>query len=234
MRAALALSLAISTASPTALGQIDARVRDAYEELATTGRTPPWFRRAREVEATRELPLLLRLSRPLTTVEQAGLRARGGRLEPARLTGGTPATLGRDAFEWLLGTGAISRASVDLAPPVIARPLVAAARESGVTGARRAFRAATGAELSGEGLVIGDLDTTADVFHPAFFRPMPPTAWVDVDEDGALTPGRDGYDLDGDGAISPREILQLLPSEARGLFSSQILDGTGDPRFDPE
>ena len=233
MRRALAVAVAIVGVTSAAHAQIDARVRDAYRDLAVTGRTPPWFKPSREAETTGELPLLLRFSRPLSAPELGALHARGGRLGEPLATGATPATLDRGAFEWLASTGAVSRASVDLAPPLIARPLHAAADATGVNGARRAFRAATGAALSGKGIVVGDIDTSADVFHPAFFRPLPPKPWVDVDGDGALTPGKDGFDLDGDGTISAREVLRVLPSHARGLFSSQVIDGTGDPRFDP-
>lgn len=233
MTRALALTLALLTTTATARAQIDARVHDAYRELAATGATTPWFKRARDVEASGELPLLLRLSRPLSSGELASLRARRGRIDAPLVTGATPATMSRGAFDWLAGRGVVARASVDLAPPVVARPLRVAAELGGVSGARPAFRAATGEALSGKGIVVGDIDTSADVFHPAFFRPLPPTPWVDVDGDGALTPGRDGYDLDHDGVVSAREILRQLPGRARGLFSAQIVDGTGDERFDP-
>ncbi len=233
MRRALGAALGLALTASPASAQIDARVLDAYRELAVTGTTPPWFKRERVVEATGELPLLMRLSRALTGDELSALRARRGDLGAPLVTGAVPATLPRDTFAWLVERGLVARASVDLPPPVLARPLHAAAELTGVAGARLVFRATTGEALSGKGLVVGDIDTSADVFHPAFFRPLPPTAWVDVDGDGALTPGRDGYDLDHDGAISPREVLRLLPSRAMGLFSGQVVDGTGDARFDP-
>jgi len=68
---------------------------------------------------------------------------------------------------------------------------------------------------TGGGTKILDIDSGIDIFHPHFFRAdAGHHAWIDVDDDGRLDPGRDGIDLDGDGAIGSDEVLQLAQAWA--------------------
>ena len=72
-------------------------------------------------------------------------------------------------------------------------------------------RDASGVPLTGSGVVIADLDTGVDVFHPNFFRPDGGVFdWIDVDGSNDLTPGVDAIDLDGDGNDDADEIIEVF------------------------
>ena len=93
--------------------------------------------------------------------------------------------------------------------------------------------------LNGEGVAILDIDSDADPFHPHLFRADGGAwPWVDVDGDGQLSPGIDGLDLDGDGAVADDEVLRLLESwYAQWDYSTGErefigLDGALDPDAD--
>jgi len=92
---------------------------------------------------------------------------------------------------------------------------------------------------TGEGVVIGDIDSHIEVTHPHFFRPDAGiSAWVDVDGDGSLTPDVDGIDVDGDGRITPIEVLRELEGFTyrwdpdASAFEFDETPGVIDPRRD--
>jgi subtilisin family serine protease len=61
----------------------------------------------------------------------------------------------------------------------------------------------------GEGIRIADIDSGIDVFHPSFFHADGGYYdWFDLDEDGQLTFGTDGCDLNRDGQISADEVIE--------------------------
>lgn len=65
--------------------------------------------------------------------------------------------------------------------------------------------------LTGKGIVIGDVDSGIDIFHPMlFFADGGEFDWIDVDGDGKLTFGVDGVDLNKDGKIENAEILRYI------------------------
>jgi subtilase family protein len=83
----------------------------------------------------------------------------------------------------------------------------------------------TGAPLTGKGVVIGDVDSGVDVFHPwFFFTDGGEFNWIDVNGDGVLTFGTDGIDLNGNGTIDSNEILRYLDmaNGAWGLLPDSI------------
>jgi len=87
---------------------------------------------------------------------------------------------------------------------------------------------------AGHGPTIAIVEHGMDIFHPHFFRADGGAwPWVDVDGDGALTPGVDGVDTDLDGQIADFEVLQLLdygwarPGPGPGGFN-----GTFDTAWD--
>ena len=79
----------------------------------------------------------------------------------------------------------------------------------GVAAARQRWEGESA--LTGRGVTLADLDTSVDVFHPDFFAADGGAwDWLDVDDDGRLTPGVDAVDLDGDGEPGEGEVLQVL------------------------
>jgi len=68
-----------------------------------------------------------------------------------------------------------------------------------------------GTPITGKGVVVGDIDSGIDVFHPFFFfADGGDFNWIDVDKDGKFTPGLDAVDLNGDGIANADEILQYI------------------------
>ncbi|MBX7044810.1 MAG: S8 family serine peptidase [Ignavibacteria bacterium] len=73
------------------------------------------------------------------------------------------------------------------------------------------FTDKNGNPLTGKGIIIGDIDSGIDVFHPFFFfADGGEFNWIDVNNDGKFTTGIDGVDLDNDGKISENETLNYL------------------------
>lgn len=91
-----------------------------------------------------------------------------------------------------------------------------------------------GKPLTGKGVVIGDVDSGIDIFHPMFFfADGGEFNWIDVNGDGKLTPGTDGVDINGNGKIDDNEVLRYLEIKD---YTYQSLDGldprTYNPQFD--
>jgi MYXO-CTERM domain-containing protein len=87
--------------------------------------------------------------------------------------------------------------------------------------------------LTGAGVVIGDVDSLCDIFHPVFFRgDAGYFDWIDVDGDGAFTPGVDAIDLDRNGAADPGEIALPIRAATYSDNSGQLVDARS-PGFDP-
>jgi len=92
-----------------------------------------------------------------------------------------------------------------------------------------------GRRVAGRGVVICDIDDGVDLYHPFFFRPdggLYP--WIDVNGDGAMTPGVDAVDLNGDGEAGPDETLSLLESGFTDYYGQGVtdIDGQFTPRRD--
>ncbi|MFO0708373.1 MAG: S8 family serine peptidase [Sandaracinus sp.] len=88
--------------------------------------------------------------------------------------------------------------------------------------------------FTGAGVTIGDIDTPLDVFHPTFFRGDAGWYdWIDVDGDGALTPGVDAIDLDGDGAAGEAELAHALRAAPVDLRDGRTTDAPRTRGFDP-
>ena len=105
----------------------------------------------------------------------------------------------------------------------------------------------SGAPLTGKGVVIGDVDSGIDVFHPLFFfADGGEFSWTDVNGDGVLTFGTDGIDINGNGLIDKVEVLRyidmlnstwgLLPDGMSGKYNSVYdfiyIDANGNNKRD--
>ncbi len=190
--------------------------------LRTSAKGFVWSRdQARGV--LRDVPAVVRFEAVPSAARLAELEARGVHFASTAptISGAFRARLDEHAIDVLESAPDVVRVSSDSFVPS-PRP---ADRETALGTIRavasiQALRAKDGTELDGRGTIIGDLDSDVFVFHPAFFRPDGGHhAFVDVDGDGELTIDTDGVDLDGDGAISPGEVLHR---EKQGL-----LDDTG-------
>lgn len=129
--------------------------------------------------------------------------ASGRRLLAAQI----PAAL-RAELEQLPG---LVRLHADARPMEFPRPLVQTTETIGASGVW-GMRDALGAELDGEGLTVCDIDSGIDVLHPMFFRDDGGGFdFVDVDEDGKLTPGVDTVDV-GAGPVVVRHLNGVVSS----------------------
>ncbi len=87
---------------------------------------------------------------------------------------------------------------------------------------------------TGAGVTIADVDSAVDAFHPAFFRGDGGyLSWIDVNDDGAFTPGRDAIDLDGDGVASANETASVLSASPLDLGTGMTAGGVRRAGFDP-
>lgn len=68
-----------------------------------------------------------------------------------------------------------------------------------------------GRPVTGKGVVVGDIDSGIDVFHPFFFfADGGEFKWIDVDKNGKFTPGLDAVDYNNDGIASIEEVLRYV------------------------
>ena len=90
--------------------------------------------------------------------------------------------------------------------------------------------------LTGEGMVVADLDSNADVFHPQFFRADAGWFdWIDVDDNGTFEPGVDAIDLNQDGEVGATETGEWVQAKTLSLFYGDEVDarsGSFDPAID--
>jgi MYXO-CTERM domain-containing protein len=86
--------------------------------------------------------------------------------------------------------------------------------------------------MTGEGIVVGDVDSNVDVFHPTFFRGDGGYYdWIDVDGDGVFTPGVDAIDLNRNGKPDPDEIGQAIIADTVDFYGMEV--GARSPAWDP-
>ncbi len=223
--------------------RIDPSISSVLGFRAKTGRTAPGYLRSERLEREGVLPVVIRFEPPPTREKIEALARSGVEWERAGeplLSGAFAAKIGAPQLAALVADPSVVRVACDL-PREAPRPLAGSARETGIAAARRALRAKDGRLHDGSGVKIADVDSGLFVFHPAFFRADAGVfAWADVDGDGAFTPGVDGVDLDGDGAVGASEILRALivdaPDRRAGLDPSLDyvyldLDGNGRRDF---
>ncbi|WP_437672110.1 S8 family serine peptidase [Sorangium sp. So ce131] len=190
----------------------------------------------RMLPAAATAPVVLRFASPPTAADIAALRTAGVsvRLDEA----GAPITFGRHLLAEVSAEAAAAAATLPrveeirhdgpVFPPP--RPLDETAAEveaPDVWGTRTD----AGIPLAGAGMTICDIDSGIDVFHPLFFRADGGAHdWIDVDQNGTFSPGVDGVDLDGDGAVDPLRVQDSLVQDY--WDDSPPLD-SDDPGFAP-
>lgn len=203
---------------PTAVApntpKIGARIRLARDLIETTGLDSPVFGpRGAPADTTREhVGASLRFTGVLDDSRLKRIRRLG--VEFTRNADGTishfgPLYLARipwSALEELAALDFLVRAEATWTPK-IETPLEITSDTVGASSLRRSADFG----LTGEGTVLGDIDSSFDIYHPHLFRADGDWhRWVDVDDDGNFDPGEDGVDLDGDGSIGSDEELEVL------------------------
>jgi subtilisin family serine protease len=97
---------------------------------------------------------------------------------------------------------------------------------------KKKFTDNQGNVVTGKGVLIGDVDSGIDIFQPMFFfADGGEFDWVDVDNDGVLTFGVDGIDLNKDGKIDNSEILRFIELKDN---TWGILKGAEFKKFNPD
>lgn len=96
------------------------------------------------------------------------------------------------------------------------------------------FTDKNGNTLTGKGVIIGDVDSGIDVFHPMFFfADGGDFTWTDVNSDGKLTIGEDGIDKNGSGSIDKDEIIRYVEIKDNSWGMLPAL-GSNSRSYNPE
>jgi MYXO-CTERM domain-containing protein len=205
----------------------------------------PAFRRFRGRRLAGGPDAAVRLDRVAVTVRLADasdLRAlvnlEGPDLSVTRLRGGI-ARLGRivsvrvteSGLARLVASPAVVRVELDMRSPW-EPPLDVTAVEIQADAVWATFDAA-GLSMTGQGVVIADIDSGIDVFHPAFFRADGGYYdWIDVDGNGAFDVGVDHVDLNRNGWAEAGEAVEFFDGVAYDLANFTGILGTDDGVFD--
>lgn len=180
--------------------------------------------------------------RPRPTSVMVELRDGADAARLARLPGVRVAEAGGRAVTWgpyavcdvtSAGRAALSTAdfvrSIRTAPPTGILPLDRSAELLGLP----AVRGLTTEGAYGEGVLIGDLDSPIDPFHPAFFHGDGAFYdWIDRDGDGRFGEG-DAVDLDGDGIAQSDEVASELRATPIDFYGASPEEVRGSFTFDP-
>jgi len=134
-------------------------------------------------------------------------------------------------LERLTRAGYVTRVELDMVSP-LPPPLDTTPVEVGAHAVWAAMDEA-GLPISGAGVLIADIDSGIDPFHPAFFRADGGYYdWIDVDGNGRFEPGVDAVDLNGNGEADAGESVGFWDGVAYDLGQySPILD-TDNGRYD--
>jgi subtilisin family serine protease len=194
---------------------------------------PPWLKPNGTFLVTGRMPVVIRFNRWATAQD---LERTPGSSRMLLASGAIATDLNESEIAAFLRDTDVTRISCAMTrqmPLPVLKGLDAAAK-TGVANMRRALRRgipSDGTEpLLGKGVTVADVDSGIDVFHPDFFHADGGyRAWFDVDGDGKLTPGIDGIDVNDDGKIEGKEILQRL--SATVIYSGAAQAFTPDTDF---
>lgn len=181
------------------------------------------------------LPLVARFDRPLGQVELGRLEARGAVVERRR--DGSPRVLGPALDRVALRAGPADLARLAEVPglvrlaldrPVLRPPPPVDHTIEQVEAPALWRAAAPVGPLTGAGVTLCDIDSGIDPFHPLFFRADAGYyTWLDVDADGAFTPGVDEVEVDG-----ARVVLRVQDSVVSAYWSPEPMFGSDAPGLD--
>jgi MYXO-CTERM domain-containing protein len=225
--ASLGLFSAAAHAEPPRFPKLDPNVVRTFE----TGRVGPFQRFPGEIGFA---PVVIELTAPATSATLSMLRAAGAELD---VIDGQPAFYDR----FVPARVSVSAAEILAQRPEVARVVLRAGRGPLPLDQSRALTRvedARGARpaldrLTGKGVLVGDVDSAADIYHPTFFRADAGYFdWIDVDGDGVLTPGVDAIDLDLDGKVGPSEIAKQIRADTWVRHLGGSVDGR-PAGFDP-
>lgn len=170
-----------------------------------------------QIEGRIAVPVTITLAAEATAADLAslaqvpGVRLRlveGRALHRGRLV---PALTTAEGLERLARRPGVARLSAGVGRGPVP-PLDHTTALVGVGAARRTW--VGDQSLTGRGVLLADIDTSVEIFHPDFFAADGGAYdWLDVDADGALSPGVDAVDLDADGEADPDETLRVLTAE---------------------
>ena len=77
--------------------------------------------------------------------------------------------------------------------------------------------------VMGDGTTIALIDDGIDVFHPIYWNPDGASFdWIDINQNGGLTPGLDVVDLDSDGQQDNNELLRYIDSDKDSSFTLDV------------
>lgn len=203
--------------SPTLPPALDGRLAFAYL-VARTDIDPT------ETSATAEgLAVSIRLDLAPSLERAAELERAGCRLD--RLPSGQLANVGtvlsgfcRWESLWTIAAHSwvkrIEPMSAGRTPAML--PVSTTGREVEATQLNEAVRAVKG----GKGVVIADIDSGLDPFHPFLFRTDGGAfAWIDENANGLFDPGTDSVDFNRNGLADPGERLRILKAPIADLVS---------------
>ncbi len=178
-------------------------------------------------------PVLIELRAPadaaaLAAIERAGVRLTSVGGEWLRYDRFVPADVDRASLAEVAKLAIVER--VASAGPRGLRPLDQSAKLIRLADARGARPDLD--SLTGEGMLIADMDSMVDPFAPPFFKgDAGYYDWLDVNGDGVFTPGVDAIDLDGNGAPDSSETAQPLTAREVDYYGKDVGARTDD--FDP-
>ncbi|MFC1490009.1 S8 family serine peptidase [Candidatus Latescibacterota bacterium] len=83
--------------------------------------------------------------------------------------------------------------------------------------------------VDGTGVIIANVDTGIDIYHPAFFKPDGGVyEWIDVNDSGSFENGVDCVDINRNGQPDPDETLRFYDAEIYDYYSLGIMDNPKD------
>ncbi|MFO0560770.1 MAG: S8 family serine peptidase [Polyangiales bacterium] len=209
---------------------LDPRIENAFAMRAQFGITAPRFVRSTYFERTGEMPVVVRFVRRPTDAELRAFEGRGVRWKRDRrplLSGAFVAGVSEDGARALAADRNVGKVECDLFP-LGPRPLDLSATETRIEAARRAIMVRDGVELDGRGVVIGDIDTSIALYHPAFFNADAGVfEWRDVNGNGVFDAGTDGVDVDRNGMIEAGEVLKVQGASTFDARLQRTMPSTG-------